>query len=114
MADIIYIKDFSEIEKLLQEHKTQKSRNEQKISFVCSNCGKKTQMALGRFLFRDDLICRQCNIRHNYFKKTGYEHPLKNPELVAKRKQTNLMKYGYENPARNPDIKKRNFSSSFS
>lgn len=107
MADSIYIKDFGEIEKLLQENKTQKSRNEHRISFVCSKCGKKTQMALGRFLFRDDLLCRECNIRYNYFKKTGYEHPAKNPELIAKRKRTNLMKYGYENPSSNPDIIKK-------
>ena len=107
MSDIIYIKDFSEIEKLLQENNTQRKRNKTKIRFKCCKCRKETSMALGRFLCRNELVCKKCKTKTTSLEQYGVEHPTQSKDVREKIMKTNLERYGVEHPAQSEEVRKK-------
>lgn len=51
--------------------------------------------------------CINAKQRENYFRKTGFDHPLRNPAIRRQQQETYAIKTGYHNPFSNPEVKQK-------
>jgi hypothetical protein len=64
-------------------------------------------------LYGDPYYVNRAKAKETYFKKTGYENPLKNPKILQQIKEFNLEKYGCEYPFQSEIIQNKSKETCF-
>ena len=81
----------------LENLKKQKFDGKQRISFLCKNCGQLHEICFRRAKKIDKLWCQSCK-----FKEIRGKGTLRNEQIQAKTRQTNLERYGAEHIFKTP------------
>jgi very-short-patch-repair endonuclease len=83
-----------------------------KVKCICDeeNCHVEFLRSFNNIKDLNLTYCRKCSPKYSmiaYFEKTGYTHPMRNPEVKEKVKQTCLKNNGVPYPAQSKEVRKK-------
>lgn len=91
---IFYMQNIKTLKEALgiAESLTRRKIYKTKVSFICENCGIKTEVALRQFKERgkNKLICQKCETKNKLIQKYGVDNIFKSKEFVEKNTKNNL------------------------